>query len=290
MIETVTTTSERKGLIIMKKLVIVLVFISLVSLLVTGCGQKATETPVTVNEETSDVSKEKETVSNNEETVAEEPSVEEVQEATEKAEETEEGGENKSTSKGVTDSNGTSESVSVSNGQGSVGYSTSNGSSNGSGTSGVSVGTNTSNSNTTPKEKKSEPVKQPEENKPKVEEPKAEEPKAEPTQPQDEKPKMDLKAMSKEELDNLLDSIYPGDSLTEEWQNRLPAEKMYAYFGEKYGSNFFNYIRTDAVVIDSTTVECTAIVKLGDGGEKTHKVRLKVDNNGFWNIISDVVQ
>lgn len=286
----------------MKKIIIVLVFISLVSLLVTGCGQKATETPVTVNEETS----EKETVSNNEETTAEESSVEEVQEATEKAEETEEGGE-KSISKGVTDvadSNGTSESVSVSNGQGSVGYSTSNGSSN----TGVNVGTNTSNSNTTPKEKKPEPVKQPEEPKveepkveepkteepkieePKIEETKIEEPKTEPTQPQGEKPKMDLKAMSKEELDNLLDSIYPGDSLTEEWKNRLPAMKMYSYFGKKYGNNFFNYIRTDAVVIDSTTVECTAIVKLGDGGEKTHKVRLKVDNNGFWSIISDVAQ
>ncbi|AGC68784.1 S-layer domain protein [Thermoclostridium stercorarium subsp. stercorarium DSM 8532] len=102
-----------------------------------------------------------------------------------------------------------------------------------------------------------------------------------------EKRKNGLNAFSAEELKILLDEIYPGDNLTQEWIDTYPAEKLYEYFGQKYHDTFYDYIRTSEKVIDNSTVECDITVRLSDGSIKKHKVRLKMDDNLFWSVISD---
>lgn len=102
-----------------------------------------------------------------------------------------------------------------------------------------------------------------------------------------EKRKNGLTTFSAEELKILLDEIYPGDNLTQKWIDTYPAEKLYEYFGQKYSDTFYDYIRTSEKIIDNSTVECDITVKLSDGGTKKHKVRLKIDDNQFWSVISD---
>jgi len=96
----------------------------------------------------------------------------------------------------------------------------------------------------------------------------------------------DLIALSSEELDRLLDEIYPGDSLTQEWIDRLPAEKIYEYFGLMYHDDFNGYIRKDGKAIDDSTVECTVIIRLLNGQTKKHIVKLKVNGNR-WSVIEE---
>ena len=96
----------------------------------------------------------------------------------------------------------------------------------------------------------------------------------------------DLIALSSEELDRLLDEIYPGDNLTQEWIDRLPAEKIYEYFGLKYNDDFNGYVRQDGKAIDDSTVECTVIIRLLNGQTKKHIVKLKVNDNR-WSVIEE---
>ncbi len=98
--------------------------------------------------------------------------------------------------------------------------------------------------------------------------------------------KAGLTALSSEELNKLLDEIYPGDSLTQEWIDRLPAEKMYEYLGQKYHDDFNGYVRKDGKAIDESTVECTVVVELLNGENKTYKLKLKVNDN-HWSVISE---
>jgi len=102
-----------------------------------------------------------------------------------------------------------------------------------------------------------------------------------------EKRKNGLTTFSAEELKILLDEIYPGDNLTQKWIDTYPAEKLYEYFGQKYSDTFYDYIRTSEKIIDNSTVECDITVRLSDGGTKKHKVRLKIDDNQYWSVISD---
>lgn len=102
-----------------------------------------------------------------------------------------------------------------------------------------------------------------------------------------QKRKNGLTTFSAEELKILLDEIYPGDNLTQKWIDTYPAEKLYEYFGQKYSDTFYDYIRTSEKIIDNSTVECDITVKLSDGGTKKHKVRLKIDDNQYWSVISD---
>jgi hypothetical protein len=237
-----------------KKFAVMLVFILAISMLMVGCGDKKTNESTTANQGAmTDVNEE---ISNKEEVTAEEPATVEEQKETIEGETT--GDANTSTS--TSDTN-----VSVSKGSGNTFKST-----------GTSVSTNTGKQETKTEEPKPNPTPNPT-------------PTPTPTQtptPAPEKNGNGLTSLSKSELNNLLDEIYPGDNLTQEWIDKLPAEKMYEYLGQKYQDDFNGYIRKDGKVIDDSTVECNVIVELASGGTKTHKLRLQVNDNR-WSVIGD---
>jgi hypothetical protein len=260
-----------------KKFAVMLVFVLAISMLMVGCGNKNTKESTTANQGAmTDVNSE--TISNKEEVTTEKISTEGETDNNATANtdtNASYGYSNGNTNVSVSHSVGTSESTSKGT---SSSVSTSKSSGNTSESAGISISTNTGKQEIKTEEPKTNPTTTPTQ---------TQTPTPTSTQtPASENKENGLTSLSTEELNNLLDEIYPGDNLTQEWIDKLPAEKMYEYLGQKYQDDFNGYIRKDGKVIDDSTVECNVIVQLLSGGTKTHKLRLQVNDNR-WSVIGD---
>ena len=67
-------------------------------------------------------------------------------------------------------------------------------------------------------------------------------------------------------------------------------ERTHEYTWGKYGSKGMNHFyRTAERVINEDTIECDITITLDDDSMRFHKIRLRVDDNGVWSVISDKI-
>lgn len=130
-----------------------------------------------------------------------------------------------------------------------------------------------------PEPEESTPTPEPEEEEPKKEEPK-----------ESESEKKGLLALTPKELKAMLDEEFPGDNIPQWWIDTHCGEKLYEYTWGKYGSKGMNHFyRTAERVINEDTIECDITITLDDDSMRFHKIRLRVDDNGVWSVISDKI-
>lgn len=115
-------------------------------------------------------------------------------------------------------------------------------------------------------------------------EPKEEEPE------QKEVEKKGLLALTPQELKRMLDEEYPGDNIPQWWIDTHSGEKLYEYTWGKYGKEgMMDFYRTAERVIDENTIECDITRTMKDETTYLHKIRLKVDDEGIWTVVSDKI-
>jgi membrane-associated HD superfamily phosphohydrolase len=124
-------------------------------------------------------------------------------------------------------------------------------------------------------------------------------PKPEPTptpEPKEEEPeqkepeKKGLLALTPQELKRMLDEEFPGDNIPQWWIDTHSGEKLYEYTWGKYGKEgMMDFYRTAERVIDENTIECDITRTMKDETIYLHKIRLKVDDNKIWTVISDKI-
>lgn len=124
-------------------------------------------------------------------------------------------------------------------------------------------------------------------------------PKPEPTptpEPKEEEPeqkeveKKGLLALTPQELKRMLDEEYPGDNIPQWWIDTHSGEKLYEYTWGKYGKEgMMDFYRTAERVIDENTIECDITRTMKDETTYLHKIRLKVDDEGIWTVVSDKI-
>lgn len=124
-------------------------------------------------------------------------------------------------------------------------------------------------------------------------------PKPEPTptpEPKEEEPeqkeveKKGLLALTPQELKRMLDEEYPGDSIPVWWTDTHSGEKLYVYMWKTYSKEgMMDFYRTAERVIDENTIECDITRTMKDETTYLHKIRLKVDDEGIWTIVSDKI-
>lgn len=95
-----------------------------------------------------------------------------------------------------------------------------------------------------------------------------------------------LTELTKEELDWILDEEYPGPSIPQSWIDTHSGEKLYEYIWSKY-KNLENYHRTNALVVDNSTIQCTVTLYFLDGTKQNRQITLKVNGEGIWSIGRD---
>lgn len=135
-----------------------------------------------------------------------------------------------------------------------------------------------------PEPEESTPAPEPEQKESKQEESKQEEPK------QGESEKKGLLGITPKELKRMLDEEYPGDNIPQWWIDTHCGEKLYEYTWGKYGSKgMINFYRTAERVINENTIECDITITLEDNSMRFHKIRLQVDDNKIWTVISDKI-
>ena len=152
---------------------------------------------------------------------------------------------------------------------------------------------NTNNSASSKKETPKETEKPKEtpkpEDKPKETEKPAPAPSPEPT-PTPEPEKKGLLALSPQELKELLDREFDGENWTQYYIDTIPFEKLYEYMWKTYGEqDMREYYRTGERAISEDTVECDVTRTQKDGTMIFHKIRMRVDEEGFWKVISDKI-
>ncbi|HHZ13686.1 MAG TPA: S-layer homology domain-containing protein, partial [Clostridiales bacterium] len=105
-----------------------------------------------------------------------------------------------------------------------------------------------------------------------------------------ESEKKGLLALTPKELKAMLDEEFPGDNIPQWWIDTHCGEKLYEYTWGKYGSKGMNHFyRTAERVINEDTIECDITITLDDDSMRFHKIRLRVDDNGVWSVISDKI-
>jgi len=124
-------------------------------------------------------------------------------------------------------------------------------------------------------------------------------PKPEPTptpEPKEEEPeqkeveKKGLLALTPQELKRMLDEEYPGDSMPVWWTDTHSGEKLYVYMWKTYSKEgMMDFYRTAERVIDENTIECDITRTMKDEAIYLHKIRLKVDDEGIWTVVSDKI-
>lgn len=124
-------------------------------------------------------------------------------------------------------------------------------------------------------------------------------PKPEPTptpEPKEEEPeqkeveKKGLLALTPQELKRMLDEEFPGDNIPQWWIDTHSGEKLYEYTWGKYGKEgMMDFYRTAERVIDENTIECDITRTMKDETTYLHKIRLKVDDEGIWTVVSDKI-
>jgi len=91
-------------------------------------------------------------------------------------------------------------------------------------------------------------------------------------------------------LKELLDREFDGANWTQYYIDTIPFEKLYVYMWETYGEqDMREYYRTGERAIDENTVECDVTRTQKDGTMIFHKIRMRVDEEGFWKVISDKI-
>lgn len=282
-----------------KRTVLSLVCLLVISVLMVGCGNKETENSSEESMKTEVVTEENVKTEDTDETAGEEEKTEETEITVEGTSESESGNEGTSTGESKSESvsinkNGTSISTGT-----SVSKSTSTSKNKDTSTTKSSGTSYSKSTNVTkepekkveaPKETTPAPTTKPEQLKeqPK-EEPKKEE-KPAPTPQPSEPEKKGLMALSNVELKGLLDEVYPGDNITQKWIDTHPGEKLYEYMWGKYEDTMVDFYRASEKAVDESTIECQVSRTLPDNSLIMHTIRLKVNGNGIWSVISDSVQ
>ena len=96
--------------------------------------------------------------------------------------------------------------------------------------------------------------------------------------------------MTPQELKRMLDEEYPGDSIPVWWTDTHSGEKLYVYMWKTYSKEgMMDFYRTAERVIDENTIECDITRTMKDEAIYLHKIRLKVDDEGIWTIVSDKI-
>jgi len=87
-----------------------------------------------------------------------------------------------------------------------------------------------------------------------------------------------------------LDTQFDGENLLQYYVDTIPNEKLYEYMWKTYGeANMMDFYRTGERAIDENTVECDVTRTLKDGSMIFHKIRMRVNNEGYWSVISDKI-